>query len=361
MSDNNIPEGRQPPAVPWHRSPIVRSAVLLVGLFVMLPLLKYQLVSRLLAGAISATMLYGIFREWITVLRPFRTWLIRRTVRVMRKLRPIAKLPPDVTMTYGLVAMMLLLSGILWIVLNVTWIGRLAIPVFVLLAYAAARHTYHVLRLIARWTWSKALGKGAYLAVASVALWLARSDAEKLVLTLTHETADHFSSFTGLSASAFFALRLVQAAGIVLLVFLAFQFVLLMVGLLIQLSANHVRVFSREGVERMTVTWRRLRLGLKKWEVDDRERLRQMIAMLAPIGLVFWAVPLLMGPTYLVGSVETRTLLSNVLVRTTYSATGACRGDSRTGLFARIGDDRVSEAVKDGDGYVFRTVACKSK
>ncbi|UEP24363.1 hypothetical protein LL999_17090 [Burkholderia ambifaria] len=360
MSDNNISEARQPAAVPWHRSPIVGRAAVLAGLFAMLPLLKFELARELLIGAISATMLYGILREWILELRPFRTWLIRRTVRVMRKLRPIAKLPPDVTVAYGFVAMMVLLCGIFWVAPNATWIHRFSRLVFLLLAYAAARHLYHVLHLVARWTWSKALGKGAYLAVASVALWLARSDAEKLVLTLTHETADHFSNFTGLSASAFFALRLVQAAGIALGVFLVFQFFFLMGSMLIQVSANHVRVFSKEGVERMTVTWRRLRFGLKKCERDSRERLRQVIAMLAPIGLVFWAVLLLMGPAYLIGSIETRTLFSHALVKTTYSEAGACRGDNRAGLFARIGDDRVSEAVKEGDGYVFRTVSCKS-
>ncbi|WP_124485220.1 MULTISPECIES: hypothetical protein [unclassified Burkholderia] len=361
MPENNISEARQPAAIPWHRSPLVRSAAVLAGLFVILQLLRFQLVIRLVVGAISATMLYGILREWIPMLRPFRTWLIRRTVRVMRKLRPIAKLPPDVTVAYGLVAMMLLLSGILWIGLDMPRIGRFSIPVFLLLAYAAARHIYHVLSLVARWTWSKVLGKGAYLAVASIALWLAHSDAERLVLTLTHETADHFSSFTGLSASVFFALRLVQAAGLMLVAFFVFQLVFLVGSMIIQHAANQVRIFSTHGAERMTVTWRRLRFGLKKTEPDGRKRLRQVIAMLAPCGMVFWAIALLMGPTYLIGSIETRTLFSHVLVRTTYSAASACRGDSRAGLFARIGDDSVSEAVKDGYGYVFRTVSCKAK
>ncbi len=295
------------------------------------------------------------------MLRPFRTWLIRRTVRVMRNLRPIAKLPPDVTVAYGLVAMMLLLSGMLWILLDAMWIGRFSIPVFLLLAYAAARHVYHVLRLIARWTWSKMLGKGAYLAVASAALWLAHSDAERLVLALTHETAEHFSSFIGLASSAFFVLYLVQGAGIALVVFLVFQFVFLIGSMLIQATANHARITSKGGVERMIVIWKRLRFGLKRWEVDRTERLRQVIGMLAPMGLVFWAVPLAMGPAVLIRSIETQTLFSHVLVTMTYSAAGTCHGENRAGLFTRIGDDRVSEALKNGDRYVFRTVSCKSK
>lgn len=361
MSENNIPETHRPPAVPWHRSPIVRSAALLAGLIVMLPLIRFQFVIRLLVGAMSATMLYRILREWIPMLRPFRTWLIRRTVRVMRKLRPIAELPPDVNVAYGLVAMLSLLCGVLWIGLDMMWIGRFSILVFLLLAYAAARHIFHVLLLLARWTWSKVLGKGAYLAVASVALWLAHSDAEKLVLALTHETVDHFSSFVGLSASVFFVLHLVQAAGLVLVAFFVFQMVFLIGSMIVQHAAIQVRIFSTDGAERMTVAWKRLRFGLKKNERDSRERLRQVITTLAPIGLVIWAVPLLIGPTYLIGSSETRTLFSHVLVRTTYSAAGACREDCRAGLFARVGDDRVSEAVKDGNGYVFRTVLCKSK
>lgn len=349
---------------PWCKSPIVRTAIVCLVLFallLMIPLIKIRGADRVIIGALSLVIGYRFLREWIPLLGPFRRWLVRRLVRVMRALRPIGKLPADVPVAYGMVGLIsIALTFVNWVLgIEIEGSDYIAAATIALLAYAVARHAYHVLRLIAGWTWSKVLWKAIYLAVASVALWLSRADAAKVILLLTNETPEHFSNFAGMLASGFFVLRLIQALAFVLFAFSMLQFAFLLFNMLTQHLAINFSILSKTHVERLACFWRRLRTGEKSKVPAKAEWLRDCIAMLAPIGLLIWALLLLFGPALLMRNPSTTALLSNLLVRIEYSHAGACHGISSQGLFARVNDDRVSQAVKEGDGYTFRTVACK--
>ncbi|MEX3938320.1 hypothetical protein AB4Y44_01940, partial [Paraburkholderia sp. BR10937] len=197
------------------------------------------------------------------------------------------------------------------------------------------------------------------LGVSTIALWLSHADTARIVLRLTRETYDHFSSFSGLLTSVGTAVRLIQIFALLLAIVAVFQLIKLFSQQVLGTFVRHL-TFSVPIACELGEFWRRLRTGRKIADDPDTVHHRQSVALLAPIGTLLWASAVLSFQFAILNASVASSVLTRILVSMEYTQDAACPGATSTGLFARVGDGRVSEAFQTDGGFKFRTMECKS-
>lgn len=336
------------------KTPGVFGAVYVVTIILAVLFIPNLAVKKGLVGLLVLSMIYPILREWLPLLRPLRTWMLRVTVRLMRKLRVLQQIPVDVMVCYGATAMLWIVMLALGVavdmnVLQQPWVMGVSLA---LLTYAALRNIFFIVRSV--WRWSRPFWASIYLLIGSVALWTGRAQAARFTLEMTGEPAERFPNFLGLLSSASFVLHLIQYAAVLLAIFALVQLLVIMLGGF----TGGFKALKRPSAKDRTGFWARLRTGKKFASPRKDGELRALGTFLAPLAYILFAMIAMIMPGRMMEAPSTVAALSHVLVAMEYSSAGACAGEPGAGLYVRIADDRVSSARRRGSGYAFDTVAC---
>ena len=340
--------------VTLFKRPGIFGAVYVVTIILAVLFIPNLAVKKGFAGLLILSMIYPILREWLPLLRPLRMWLLRVTVRLMRKLRALQKIPVDVMVCYGATAMLwisMLALGVA-VDMNILWHPWVMGVSLALLTYAALWNIFFIIRSV--WRWSRPFWASIYLLIGSVALWTGRAQASRFTLEITGEPAERFPNFLGLLSSASFVLHLIQFAAVLLAIFALVQLLVIMLAS----STGWFKMFNKASTKGRTGFWGRLRTGKKFATAREDGELRALSAFLAPLAYILFAMMAMVLPGKVMDAPSTVVALSHVLVAMEYSSAGACVGEQGPGLYVRIADDRVSSAKRVGEGYAFDSVVC---
>ncbi|WP_144113006.1 hypothetical protein [Paraburkholderia sp. BCC1886] len=194
-------------------------------------------------------------------------------------------------------------------------------------AFGACRHGYATFKTIARWWWSKALGKILYLSATAFCVWLGHADATRITRSLAHADAKYFPSFVGLLSSCCFCLRFMQCvAALVFLCALA-QFSLNFPRLVLRNTGNSFSWWRAGGPGKLHRWWRRIRDGsnvVSNRNIIAGPRLRELSELFTPIALLIVSVTLVVAPQELMNGSVAHDSLMRILAAMEYTADGSC-------------------------------------
>jgi hypothetical protein len=200
------------------RRPNARLAVSFAGLVIALKVMSYGWGIRILSATMVLYILWEMSIEWRRLLPAFQLTIFRRSMRVMKALRPLHKLPPEVPVLYGAVMMYMIARVAL---ASQRWISPLpstyeAAILSLAVLIGALRHTQSILARIAKWSWSKFIGKALYVVATAVCVAMGTADATRTTRLLTHADAKYFPSFLGLLSSWYVVLNFARCIAIFL-------------------------------------------------------------------------------------------------------------------------------------------------
>lgn len=282
-------------------------------------------------------------------------------MRVMKSLRPLHELPPDVPVIYG---------GIMMYV-----IARMAVaPQFsispllstyemtsvgVAISIGALRHTHLILARIAKWSWSKVLGKTLYIISTTICVAVGAAEATRITRHIVHADAKYFPSFLGLLSSWLVILNFVRCIAIFLVVCGVVLFCINLPSLLLRITNGHTPFFWHNGMYKLFVWWRRVRFGRSPNPALLQDRyLRDIVELLTPMALVGLASLVMATPDSIMSARLTSVALNQAVFNMEYTSDGGCpnvEGDLPT---VHLYGDFVSVATLENGRLVTKQQTC---
>jgi hypothetical protein len=330
---------------------ILLSAVFLVRLF---PVTG----PKVLAVLLLVPLLSKLFDEWRVYIRPFRKLMGINRIRAGRALKRFRRVPPDVPLLYGAVAMLMLV----WMGVSVFYrplAGKVSMAnaMAVVVSVGAIRHGFSAIKTVAKWAWGRAVGKVLYVGAFSMALWLGRSDACEVVRELTHADAKYYPTFVGLMSSLYVLLRMMQFGTLLVSVCAMLLLIAVMPRLILGVVRGHF-----QGARTRLFTWSVAGSTNRAQVQNNRDEyqpmLPELIALLTPIGLSVVALQLYSLPDWGVSLMKAYNVPARILVATEYVADGDCSNVAADEKTVHLGDALVSIVSGDSGQPVFSKVTC---
>jgi len=342
-----------------------RLFILIVSLLAAFRLLPSGWAIKGVVALLLVSVLWKIFVEWQSVLPAFYRMVIRRFMRLMRTLRPLHRVPPDVPVFYGLAMMYLTLWVALLILQRSPLVPSTAEMLILgsLISFGALRHSYAMIRTVAKWSWSKSFGKVAYGVVTAICLALAHADATRMTRRLTHADAKYFPSFMGLLSSWYGLLNLVQCAAAIMASCALLLLLTNIPSLFLRNACNQLPFPLHRVGGGLSLWWRRIRFGCSPAPVlTEKPYLRDVVDLLTPLGLVCFAALLSTAPAKIMSAGETKPFLAQLLFRMEYTADGDCPNVKDNMPTVHLDGDFVSVATfAEGKLNAIRMVCHNSK
>ncbi|WP_124454198.1 hypothetical protein [Burkholderia sp. Bp8992] len=308
------------------RRPEVRLVVAFSGLALATRIVTYGWGVTLVGTALFSFMLWELFVEWRRFLPPFRRMMLKRVMRIMKALRPLRKLPPDVPVLYGAVMMYmiarLILATLHWMPLFGSMYEMFCIGVVT--SIAALRHAHLILARIAKWSWGKTLGKALYALSTAVCIAVGAAQAIRTTRLLTHADAKYFPSFVGLLSSWYVVLNFVRCAAIFLAVCGAILILINLPSLLLRSVRAWFKFLPKERTNTVFIWWRRVRFGRRGDPALQGRYLRDIIELFTPMALLGLATVIVAAPESIAGARATAIILNQTLFAMEYTADGGC-------------------------------------
>ncbi|NIE57340.1 MULTISPECIES: hypothetical protein [unclassified Burkholderia] len=343
------------------RRPGVRLAVSFAGLMIAMKIVAYGWGARLTGAALFGFVLWGLYSEWRRFLPAFRRMMVRRTMRIMKALRPLRQLPPDVPVIYGAVMMYMIIRVIL-VALQLTPPRHSASELFFIglaISIGALRHAHLIVARIAKWSWGKVLGKALYAVSTAVCVAVGAAQAIRMTRLLTHADAKYFPSFLGLLSSWYVILNFVRCAAIFLAVCGLVLLLINLPSLFLRSMRGWFAHIPQDRANRIFFWWRRVRLGRSGDPAIMQGRyLRDVVELFTPIALMVVAAAIISAPESIAKAQATEAILNQALFAMEYTADGGCPAIQGNLPTVHLDRDFVSTGVLVGNRLVTTRQEC---
>ncbi|WP_207005683.1 hypothetical protein [Trinickia mobilis] len=304
-----------------------RVVVSFAGLIIASKIATYGWGAKLLGAALFIMILWEMSSEWRGYLPAFRRTLFRRMMRIMKALRPLRKLPPEVPVLYGAVMMYMIVRIAL---ASQHWLSPLpstyeTAVIGLAISVGALSHTHSILARVARWSWSKVLGKALYAVATAACVAIGTADATRMTRLLAHADAKYFPSFLGLLSSWYVVLDFVRCIAVFLF---ACGLILLLINLpslFLRFARNYVRFLPNTGTNRLFLLWRRMRFGRSTDPaLAQGKYIRDVVELFTPLALLILASLVINAPDWIMKAQPTGMILDQTLLAMEYTADGGC-------------------------------------
>jgi hypothetical protein len=314
---------------------------------------------KVLAVLFLVPLLSKLFDEWKVYIRPFRKLTGINRIRARRALKRLRRVPPDVPLLYGSVAMLVLV----WMGASVFFkplASAMSVVhvIIIVVSVGAIRHGFSTIKTVAKWTWSRAIGKVLYAGAFSIALWLGRSDASEVVRELTHADAKYFPAFVGLMSSLYLFFRMMQFGMLLVSVCAMLLLIAIMPRLIFGVVRGNFRGL-RAGLFMSSDNGSPNGSQVQSQTSEYQQTLPELISLLTPIGLSVVALQLYSLPDWGMSMLQNYNVPARILVATEYVADGDCSNVAANVKTAHLGDSLVSLVSEDSGQPSFSKQVCK--
>ncbi|NHV26844.1 hypothetical protein [Burkholderia sp. D-99] len=343
------------------RRPGGRLAVSFAGLMIAMKIVTYGWGVRLVGAALFGFILWELYTEWRRFLPAFRRMMVRRTMRIMKALRPLRQLPPDVPVIYGAVMMYMIIRLILIALQLTPPLNTLSEMLFVGVAISigALRHAHLIVARIAKWSWGKILGKALYAVSTAVCVAVGAAQAIRMTRLLTHADAKYFPSFLGLLSSWYVALNFVRCVAIFLAVCGLVLFLINLPSLFLRSMRAWFAFIPQNRANRVFIWWRRVRFGRSGDPAIMQGRyLRDVVELFTPIALLGVAAAIVSAPESIAKAPATDAILNQTLFAMEYTADGGCPAVQGNLPTVHLDRDFVSTGMLVGNRLVTMRQEC---